>query len=223
MHLAPLGDSAVVIELGNVIKETTLARVRALAAALTRDPPAGVVDVVPAFTTVTVFYDPGRTGDYASLCKDLQARARNSRPSKQNGVLTITIPVCYGGALGPDLAEVAHISKQSEEEVVRLHAEPLYAVHAIGFTPGFPYLGGLPEKLHVPRRATPRTVVPAGSVGIGGAQTGIYPRESPGGWNIIGRTPLVLFQSDRPEPALLRVGDCVQFKPISEEEFAAWK
>lgn len=223
MHLVPLGDSAVVIELGNVIKETTLARVRAVAAALTREPPVGVVDVVPAFTTVTVFYDLGRIHDYETFCSDLAARAKKARSAKQEGMRTVTIPVCYGGDYGPDLAEVAAIAHLSTEEVVALHTGPTYLVHAIGFTPGFPYLGGLSEKLRVARRATPRKSVPAGSVGIGGEQTGVYPIASPGGWNLIGRTPVTLFDPNRDEPTLVRMGDQVQFKAIGAEEFAAWK
>ncbi|MFI5357701.1 MAG: 5-oxoprolinase subunit PxpB [Opitutales bacterium] len=223
MHIAPMGDSAVVIELGNVIKETTLARVRALAIALSHEPPAGVFDVVPAFTSVTVFYDLPLTMGLEALCAELKVRAERVKPLKRKAVRTITIPVCYGGEFGPDLAAVAAHAKLSEEAVVARHAGSHYLVHAVGFTPGFPYLGGLPEELHTPRQAAPRTRVPAGSVGIGGALTGIYPLESPGGWNLIGRTPLALFRAGEAEPALLRVADRVKFKPMTPEEFAAWK
>lgn len=224
MTLSPLGDSAVVVALGTGLDELMLLRVRALAEALTRDLPAGVVDVVPAFASVTVFYDPVRIGDYAQLCATIEARAARA----DAGMLTqesrrIEIPVCYGGAFGPDLAAVAAHSYLSAARVVELHSGADYLVHAIGFAPGFAYLGGLPGKIHTPRRATPRTSVPAGSVGIGGEQTGVYPLTTPGGWNLIGRTPLAMFDATRAEPALLRVGDRVTFRAISTEEFTAWK
>ena len=135
----------------------------------------------------------------------------------------IEIPVSYGGEHGPDLQEVAQHCGLAVTEVMALHAKADYLVHAIGFAPGFPYLGGLPEKLHAPRRTTPRLSVPAGSVGIGGAQTGIYPLVTPAGWQIIGCTPLLLFRPNEAEPTLLRVGDRVKFRAITPEEFAAWK
>lgn len=223
MQLTPLGDSAVVMTLGNVIKETTLARVRALAAQLERDPPAGVVEVVPAFCAVTVFYDAAFISDFDALCTELRRRAEQVKPAKAREQRTRTIPVCYGGEFGPDLTAVAAKARLSEAAVIALHAKPLYWVQAVGFAPGFPYLGQLPLKLHMPRHATPRVRVEAGSVGIGGELTGIYPAASPGGWQIIGRTPLQLFRADADEPALLHMGDRVHFKPISREEFAAWK
>jgi inhibitor of KinA len=134
------------------------------------------------------------------------------------------IPVCYGGEFGPDLAEVAAHAGLDEGATSALHSGAKYRVHAVGFAPGFPYLAGLPGKLHIPRRATPRTRVPAGSIGIGGAQTGVYPLSTPGGWRLIGRTPLRLFRPENEtEPALLRPGDRVRFQAISPEEFAAWK
>jgi antagonist of KipI len=136
-------------------------------------------------------------------------------------VNTIEVPVCYGGEFGPDLAEVAAHTQLSEAQVTALHANADYLVHAVGFAPGFPYLGGLPNQLATPRRATPRLSVPAGAVAIGGAQAGIYPVSTPGGWNIIGRTPLALFDVTRDPPALLRAGDRVKFRTIDAESFAA--
>ena len=135
----------------------------------------------------------------------------------------VDIPVSYDGELGPDLGEVAARAGLTPEQVVALHTSGNYFVQAIGFAPGFAYLGGLPEKLHTPRRATPRTQVPAGAVGIGGALTGVYPLVTPGGWNLIGRTPLKMFDPSRAEPALVRAGDRVRFRAITAEEFAAWK
>lgn len=224
MTLSPLGDSAIVVALGSGLDESALVRVRALAATLERERPAGVLDIVPAFASVTVFYDVARCGGYARLCAEIEARAARaaaavvSQPARR-----LEIPVCYGGAFGCDLGEVAARSGVSEVRVVALHTQPDYLVHAIGFAPGFAYLGGLPEKIHVPRRSTPRLKVAAGTVGIGGAQTGVYPLATPGGWNLIGRTPLRLFEADQAEPALLRTGDRVKFCAISAEEFAAWR
>ena len=224
MTLSPLGDNAVVLEFGQEVDEAVVMRVRALAAALELHPPVGVTEVVPAFTTVTVFYDLAHIGSYEQLCAELRTRAGRaaSRPPFETGKL-VEIPVCYGGDFGPDLAAVAERAGLSPEEAAQLHQRTEYRVHAIGFLPGFPYLGGLPARLRTPRRASPRLQVPAGSVAIGGAQTGIYPLASPGGWNLIGRTPLALFRADAHPSARLRVGDRVKFRPLSPEEFAAWK
>ncbi len=193
-----------------------------MVAALEKHPPAGVVDIVPAFATVALFFEGPRACalenvevELAAIVADAEAAvvAVDSR--------TIEVPVCYGGESGPDLAAVATQAGRTIAEVLALHAGADYLVHAIGFAPGFPYLGGLPPELATPRRSSPRARVPAGTVGIGGAQTGIYSLETPGGWNLIGRTPLALFDSTRPEPALLRAGDRVKFRAIGVDEFAA--
>jgi len=224
MTLSPLGDSAIVAVLDGGLDESALLRVRALAAAIGRSRIAGVVDVVPAFATVTVFYDPARSGDYARLCREIEnLAARADAALVSQDTRTVEIPVCYGGEFGPDLAVVAAHSGLAAEKVVALHEGANYLVQAVGFAPGFAYLEGLPAKIHTPRRATPRTSVPAGSVGIGGAQTGVYPLATPGGWNLIGRTPLRLFDAARAKPALLGTGDRVKFRAITPEEFAAWK
>jgi len=224
MTLSPLGDSAIVAALGSGPDEPTLLRARALAAVLARHPPAGVVDVVPAFTTVTVFYDPARIAGYAQLCTEIEACAiRADAALLTQDARVVEIPVCYGRDFGPDLATVAGHCRLTEDRVVALHCGANYLVQAVGFAPGFGYLGGLPEKIHTPRRDTPRTSVPAGSVGIGGAQTGVYPLASPGGWNLIGRTPLALFDGARGEPARLHTGDRVTFVAITPEQFSAWK
>ena len=232
MTFAALGDTAVEVVLGDAPDEPALARVRALVAALQHDRPPGIVDIVPAYATVSVFYDPGRLAGagsrpYEQVCRFITERGRNlddearKKPARQARL--VEIPVCYGGAEGPDLDEVARHSGLTPAEVVTRHCAGDYTVLAIGFAPGFPYLGGLAKELHTPRRVTPRTSVPAGSVGIGGAQTGIYPLSTPGGWQLIGRTPLALFRPAEAEPALLRTGDRVKFHAIKPEEFAAWK
>lgn len=236
MTFAALGDSAVVVTLGATIDEATLRRVRSTAATLQQA--AGIVDVVPAYGNVAVFYDVtffsgGDLAPYEAVCRLIGESARKAEHSwpdlvdgqrADHGEQRITeIPVCYGGEWGPDLEEVARHAGIGTEEVVSLHSHARYVVHAVGFTPGFAYLGGLPEKLHTPRRASPRTSVPAGTVGIGWRQTGVYPVESPGGWQLIGRTPLRMFDLDRKPSALLRVGDRVRFTAIGPEEFARWK
>ena len=136
---------------------------------------------------------------------------------------TVEIPVCYDPEFGPDLGLVAKQAKLTPEEVIKRHGKPEYLVYLVGFAPGFPYLGGLPKELHTPRHAKPRMVVPPGSVGIGGQQTGIYPLATPGGWNLIGRTPVRLFRPEENPPVLLRAGDQVKFRAISREEFAKWE
>jgi inhibitor of KinA len=228
MKLEPLGDSAVVATLGSRIDESTLASVLRFSEAVAAGQGRGIVDVVPAYATVTVFYDPHAFTDpredaYDTVCRFMEAcaRARRARPS--TAPRTMEIPVCYGGDFGPDLIEVSDRARMAPDRFARLHCAAHYLVHAIGFTPGFPYLGGLPHALHTPRRETPRVRVAAGSVGIGGAQTGVYPLASPGGWQIIGRTPLPLFRPALHPPALLRPGDRVWFRPITASAFESWK
>jgi inhibitor of KinA len=148
---------------------------------------------------------------------------RSPRKSRLPDRDLIEIPVCYIGDLAPDLEEVARHSRLAPGEVIQRHSAPEYRVQCIGFTPGFPFLSGLPPELSTPRRASPRSKVSAGSVAIGGAQTGIYPLQSPGGWNIIGRTPLALFDVRRDPPVFLQAGDRVRLRPISHEEFENWK
>ncbi|MFM1851194.1 MAG: hypothetical protein RIS54_878 [Verrucomicrobiota bacterium] len=223
MELNPLSDDAVVLAWDGTAAGEALGEVRAVVAAIEADPPAGLVAVVPAYATVTVFYDLTRIGSFDGFCRDLQERAGRSVPRAVAKGQLISIPVCYGGECGPDLMTVARHSGLAAREVAELHAAETYVVGAIGFSPGFPYLVGLPAKLHTPRRSTPRTQVPAGSVAIGGGQTGVYPVASPGGWNLIGRTPLKLFDPSAEEPTQLRVGDRLRFKAITAEEFATWQ
>jgi len=224
MTPAPLGDSAVVITVSDVLDEPAIARARAIAAALDRNPPAGTLDVVAAFATVTVFYDPAQIAGFPAFCGAIEERvALAGTACEAVARRAVEIPVCYGGGFGPDLGDIAAHCGLSPAQVIGLHSGAGYLVHAIGFSPGFAYLGGLPEKIHTPRRATPRTQVPAGSVGIGGAQTAVYPFATPGGWNILGRTPLKMFDAFRDEPAILKPGDRVRFRAITGEEFAAWK
>ena len=228
MRFAPLGDRAVMITFGATIDEATHRLVRSAAARIDRDPPAGFVDQVPAFTSIAVHYDPliaargARTSPYARVVDELAAALRGLTAEQLPPANVVEVPVCYGGALGPDLDEVARAHKTTADEVIRLHTAGDYLVYMVGFMPGFAYLGGLPASLATPRRSTPRTVVPAGTVGIGGSQTGVYPLDSPGGWNLIGKTPLAIFDIARPRPALLATGDRVRFRAITEEQFRNW-
>lgn len=226
MSLQTLGDTAFLVTFKGEADAALLTRVRAFAAGLAADRLEGVVEIVPAYGSVGVIYEPERVptprgelpwrvvGEW--LERHLAGKG-GSAPRKARTPREHVVPVMYGGEHGPDLEQVAKMAKLSVAEVVKLHAGAVYHVAAIGFSPGFPYLIGLPERLATPRRASPRLRVPAGSVGIGGAQTGIYPRESPGGWQVIGRTALELFVPERiAEPALMAAGDRVKFKAVDK-------
>ncbi len=227
MQFAPLGDRAVMITLGQAIDEPTHRLVRAVSAHLDAAPPAGVVDQVPAFVSVAVHYDPMRVGGdpalppYERMVDALRTTLSAVRADELDAPRHVEIPVCYGGDLGPDLADVAVQHNLSPDDVVRIHSSGSYLVYMVGFMPGFAYLGGLPDNIVTPRRTTPRTAVPAGSVGIGGEQTGVYPLESPGGWNLIGRTPLTIFNAARTPAALIGTGDRVTFRAITRREYHA--
>lgn len=205
----PLGDQAVRVEFGREISPDIQARVRRFCAALERDPIPGVVEWTPAYATVAVYYQPSVIR-YEALCAVLQERLTSRCTASLPPPQLIEIPVRYDG---PDLDFVAAYHQLRPAEVVALHAAPTYLVYLLGFLPGFPYLGGLPETLATPRRETPRPRIAAGAVGIAGAQTGVYPWESPGGWQIIGHTSLCLYDPSRQPPALLRAGDQVRFVP----------
>jgi inhibitor of KinA len=228
MRFAPLGDRAVMITLGATIDEATHRLVRAASARIDRHPPTGFVDQVPAFASIAVHYDPvlaargASKPPYQRVVDELTAALSGLTADHLPPARVVEIPVCYGGVLGPDLDDVARVHEMSADDVVRAHTGGDYLVYMVGFMPGFAYLGGLPPKLATPRRTTPRTVVPAGSVGIGGGQTGVYPLDSPGGWNLIGRTPVAIFDIARPQPALLATGDRVRFRAIPETEFREW-
>ena len=211
--LQPLGDAAARVWLGPAIDPQTRSRLRAFTAWLAQADVPGITEWVPAYETVAVFYRPEQT-TYAALCAALQGwTPGDSAPNDMPGPI-ITLPVRYGGADGPDLDAVARLHHCTPADVVARHAAPIYDVVMLGFLPGFPYLSGLPETLHTPRLAVPRALVPAGSVGIGGAQTGVYPCASPGGWRLIGRTDMSLFDVQADPPALLRPGDRVRFVPL---------
>lgn len=225
-QLFPLGDAAVVVQFGERISPTIHLAIQAFNAHLVQHPFAGLRACVPAFTTLTVYYDPwlvsaqGQCQPYERVCDILRRRLRDVPPAPPaTARTTIEIPVCYGGELGPDLAAVARHTGLTPAEVIARHAKPDYLVYMLGFAPGFPYLSGLDERLATPRRATPRPLVPAGAVGIAGPQTGIYSLPTPGGWQLIGRTPLRLFDPAADPPTLLRAGQQLRFVPIGAAEF----
>jgi inhibitor of KinA len=209
------GDAALVVEFGDAIDLEINRRVHALARALARRPLPGLGEAVPSYRSLLVHYDPLRLS-YAQVesfvAEALQWREDAPLPEPR----LVEIPAVYGGEHGPDIGFVAEHNGLAVEEVIRLHSEATYSVYMLGFTPGFPYLGGLPDALATPRLETPRQRVPAGSVGIAGAQTGIYPLSTPGGWRLIGWTPVMLFDPARTPPALLQPGDRVRFAPVSE-------
>lgn len=227
--IEPLAEDALLLRFGDGIDIDVNARVHAAAHAIRAAKLAGVSDVAPAYATLLVRFDPlSRSGDalFEAVSKVLDRGFRQgggdeleaTAPQKLATQHT-EIPMCYGGEFGQDLDAVAQRAGMTPDQVIERHMRTEYTVAMLGFAPGFPYLLGLDPALHVPRRANPRTRVPAGSVAIGGAQTGIYPRELPGGWNLIGRTPLVLFDSGRDPPCLLAPGDRVRFRAIDADEF----
>jgi len=214
------GDAALVVEYEERIDPAINRRVHALAQALAEQAIPGLREAVPSYRSLLVHYDPLRLSyaEARSLVKEvLQRYAEASLPEPRR----VEIPTVYGGEYGPDIGAVAEHNGLTTEEVIRVHSGVAYTVYMLGFAPGFPYLGGLPEGLSTPRLSTPRERVPAGSVGIAGSQTGVYPLATPGGWQLIGRTPVALFDPHRVPPAFLRPGDLVSFAPISPDEYAA--
>jgi inhibitor of KinA len=215
------GDSALIVEFDERIDPEVNARAIACAEAIQAARVAGVRDIVPTYRSVAVYFDPLRT-DHDALIGCLEREAASCTPAAAVQRTRVRIPVCYGGELGPDLTGVASFVRMAESDVVRLHADAIYRVFMLGFVPGFAYLGVVDERIAMPRRATPRVRVPAGSVGIAGGQTGVYSAETPGGWQLIGRTPVKPFDAARADPFLMKAGDAVQFYPIDRAEYDRW-
>jgi inhibitor of KinA len=238
MEIVPLGDSALIVRVRERFEDApdqTLSEVLRTFRRLQDAAIPGVTELAPAYTTVAVFFDPivvanaapkldqaldrlmERVREVVAADANRGRRVRSTRSDARS----IEIPVCYDAQFALDLDHVASQAKLTPTKVVDLHSRAEYRVSCIGFVPGFPFLVGLPKELSTPRRATPRKEIPAGSVAIGGAQTGIYPLRSPGGWNLIGRTPLRLFDPEKTPPAFLHAGDRVRFRAIAREEFEA--
>jgi len=216
-----MGDSACLAELGDEISLPVNKRVRALFLSVQKTPVAGLRECVPGYRSLMVFYDPLQLS-LDEVQAYLLERAESVNSSSLPEPKTVEVPTVYGGSYGPDLEQVAAFHQKSPEDIIRLHTETTYWVYMIGFTPGFPYLGELPQDLVTPRRDTPRTAVPKGSVGIAQRQTGIYSVQSPGGWQIIGWTPLKLFDPEEWPPTPWEIGDQVTFFPIQEEDIHRW-
>jgi inhibitor of KinA len=221
-RVVPAGDSALVVEFEERIDPAVNARAIALAEAVQRSGIAGIRDVVPTFRSVAVYFDPLRV-DFDALHSLLERGAESPIDTGSAVQPVVRIPVCYGGELGPDLADVARFAGTTDEDVVRRHTGTRYRVFMLGFVAGFAYLGTVDERIAMPRHSTPRVRVPVGSVGIAGVQTGVYPAETPGGWRLIGRTPIKPFDPDRAEPFLMKAGDSVEFYSIERGEYESWR
>ena len=220
----PAGDSAIAVEFGREIDLNINNQVAAMRtvieAAIDEGKIKGIVELVPTYGSLLVVYDQLAVG-YAGLIEQLKILAEGLEGVEIPDREVVEIPVVYGGEYGPDLGIVAQLNSLSEDEVIKRHSEAEYPIYMLGFVAGFPYLGGMDKSIAAPRKQTPRLKIPAGSVGIAGQQTGIYSVESPGGWQIIGRTPLKLYDADREKPILLRAGQSIRFKPITEAEYEA--
>ena len=214
IQIVSAGDAALIVKFAERVDPIINARAITLADRLRAAPPAGVQDVVPTFRSVAVYFNPLLT-DHNRLLDELRRLAAAGVESDAPSREPIQIPVQYGGPFGPDLTDVAQFAKTTEEEVIRLHTSATYRVFMIGFVPGFAYMGTVDRRIAAPRRQTPRTVVPAGSVGIAGPQTGIYPSAMPGGWQLIGRTAIKPFDLSRPDASLFRPGDTVRFVDVA--------
>ena len=245
ISIYPLGDSAMTLDLGNCIDDQLNTRALSINDWLGAHPLEGITDRIVAYSSVSVFYDPTGICDRTAVTKWLldawqrtdqiprqsdsreisipdQTQSREISIPDQTQPREISIPVCYEGEYAPDLEQVARHTGLAPEELVKLHTSVEYRIYMIGFLPGFPYMGKIDPRLEVPRKARPVPVI-AGGVGIAGMQTGVYPLNSPGGWQIIGRTPLRLFDRHAYPPILLRAGDRVRFYPVPTAEFVAWK
>lgn len=219
------GESAIVVEFGDSIDESINARVHLLASFCKNSKvPAGIVEITPTYRSLLIIFDPLST-TRKTIIEAVEKHIHDNSDIFEQAALpdtakTVEIPVLYGGGFGPDIEAVAKHNDISVEEVIKIHSGAIYKVYMLGFLPGFPYLGGMDEKIACPRLETPRTIVPAGSVGIAGSQTGVYSVDSPGGWQLIGKTPLSIFDAKKKQPFLLQPGDSIIFKSINENIFA---
>ena len=217
--ISPVGDCAISIDFGQVIDPKINRQIRQIIEQIKGLQLDGIVELVPTYCALLVQYD-AMVYSYSDICRILEPTLQESVTDSANELVTIVeIPTVYGGEFGPDLGFVASHNHLSEAEVVSIHSGTDYLVYMLGFIPGFTYLGGMDPRIATPRLSSPRTLIPAGSVGIAGEQTGTYPSDSPGGWQIIGRTPVTMYDMSKKQAALLQAGDYVRYVPIDENEF----
>lgn len=212
------GDSSLLIEFGQEISPEINQKIAATVQLMKEQQIEGVVDIIPAFCSLLINYDP-RVVSYDEISKRMKLLLKMDIKLGAGRKRVFEIPVCYGGEYGPDIDNIAEHAGLSVEEVIEIHSSRDYLIYMLGFLPGFCYLGGLDERIHTPRLANPRIKINAGSVGIGGSQTGIYPLDSPGGWQLMGMTPVKTYDPDREVPILLEAGDYIRFIPVDEEEY----
>mgnify|MGYP000876366679 FL=1 len=212
------GDSALNMEFGNEISEEINKKIRAVTTLIEGREISGINEIVPTYRSLMIHYNPLIIG-YEELVSILKEMEENMDCVEISLPEVIEIPVLYGGQYGPDIENVAAYNNMTVEDVIEIHTSTEYLIYMLGFTPGFPYLGGMDKRIAAPRLQSPRTKIPAGSVGIAGEQTGIYPVQSPGGWQLIGSTPIELFNPERENPILLKSGSYIVFKSIDEDEY----
>lgn len=222
IKIVAAGDSSLLIEFGNEINEEINRKITTIVQLMRDQQIEGVVDVIPAFCSLLINYDP-RIVSFEKLERRMQGLVKMDLKGGFGRKRIFEIPVCYGGEYGPDMGTIAAHAGLTEKEVIEIHSSRDYLIYMLGFLPGFCYLGGLDERIHTPRLANPRVKIRAGSVGIGGSQTGIYPLDSPGGWQLMGMTPVKTYDPSRENPILLEAGDYIRFVPVDEAEYTRIK
>lgn len=220
IEVVPEGDSGLLIQFEQVISPAINQRIAAIVKLIRAQQISGIIDMIPTYCSLLINYNP-QAISYKELHHRIESIVKMDTKTESITKKVYEIPTCYGGKYGPDLKNIAEHAGLSEEEVIRIHSSSDYLIYMLGFLPGFTYLGGLDERIHTPRLANPRVLIPAGSVGIGGSQTGIYPVDSPGGWQLMGMTPVKTYDPNRAEPILVQAGDYIRFVPVSEEEYLA--
>ena len=217
--ISPVGDRAISIDFGQVIDPTINRHIRQTIERIKELQLDGIIELVPTYCALLVEYD-AMLYSYSEICNIIEPTLEEGMTNTTNELVTVVeVPTVYGGEFGPDLSFVASHNHLSEDEVISIHSGTDYLVYMLGFIPGFTYLGGMDPRIATPRLSSPRTLIPAGSVGIAGEQTGTYPSDSPGGWQIIGRTPVTMYDMSKAQAALLKAGDYVRYVPIDESEF----